>query len=51
MVNQGVVTLVASMTHIIILVYLDNYDCRKISTKTPIHYLYEIFNWIYHAHK
>jgi hypothetical protein len=36
MVNQGVVTLAAPMTHIVILVYLDNHDCRKVFAKASI---------------
>jgi hypothetical protein len=42
MVNRGVVTLVEPVTYIIILVYLNNHDCRKISTKTPTYYVCEI---------
>jgi hypothetical protein len=50
MVNRGVVAFVVPMTYIIILVYLDNHDCRKISAKTLIYYVCKIFNWMYYAH-
>jgi hypothetical protein len=50
MVDRGVITFVALIIYLIILVYLDNHGCRKISAKTPIYYVCEIFNWIYHAH-
>jgi hypothetical protein len=50
MVHQGMVKFAALITYHTILVYLNNHDCRKISAKTPIYYVCEIFNWIYHAH-
>jgi hypothetical protein len=44
MVNRGVISLAAFIFHIIIRIYLDNHDYRKISAKTLVYYMCELFN-------
>jgi hypothetical protein len=50
MVDRGVTKCTTFISYHITQVCLDNHVCRKISTKTLIYYVCEVFNWIYHAH-
>jgi hypothetical protein len=50
MVNRGVISLAVFVFHIIIRIYLDNHDYRKISANTLIYYVCEFFNWIFFIH-
>jgi hypothetical protein len=41
MINRSVISLAAFIFHIVICMYLNNHDYRKIFAKTPIYYVCE----------
>jgi hypothetical protein len=50
MVNRSGISLATFILHTNISMYLDNHDCRKVSTKTLIYYECEFMNWIFSMH-